>query len=148
MIVPNSDEYFMQKALQLAQQAFDQGEVPIGAVLVSGNKIIGQGFNQCEQLHDCTAHAEMLAITAGQNFLGAKVLSECTLYVTVEPCVMCAGALHWSQLGKLIFGASDNKRGFSTVSYGILHPKTMVQQGLLQTECNQLMKDFFRNLRY
>src|SRR5688572_7380469 len=119
-----SDEYFMGEALKEARKAFDDGEVPVGAVVVAKNKIIARGHNQTERLNDATAHAEMLAITSATNFIGAKYLSDCTLYVTLEPCVMCAGALNWSQVRKVVYGANDILRGFSLVNSPLLHPKT------------------------
>lgn len=141
-----SDEYFMQLALKEAQKAFDEGEVPVGAIVVSGNRIIGKGYNLTERLHDVTAHAEMQAITAASNFLGAKYVNDCVLYVTLEPCVMCAGALFWSQIGKVVYGASDEKRGY-TKTGNLLHPQTEVVAGVLATECAVLLKDFFKKLR-
>lgn len=142
----NSD-WFMREALKEAQKAFDLGEVPVGAVVVYENKIIGKGHNLTEQLHDVTAHAEMQAITAAANFIGAKYLTECTLYVTLEPCVMCAGAIYWSQLGKLVFGASDAKRGFMKEGQHLLHPKTELESGIMAEEAASLMKVFFLKLR-
>ena len=137
------DTYFMREALKLAQQAYAEGEIPIGAVVVAENRIIGKGYNQTERLHDVTAHAEMLAITAAANYLGAKYLEDCTLYVTIEPCVMCAGALFWARPNRVIYGAAEPKRGFRRVSESLLHPKTSWEGGLLETESAQLMKDFF-----
>jgi tRNA(adenine34) deaminase len=143
-----SHEYFMAKALELAIQAAEAGEIPVGAVIVAGgSKIIGKGSNQTEQLNDVTAHAEIIAITAATQYLGAKYLKECTLYVTLEPCIMCAGALHWSQIDRVIFGASDTKRGFSRVSPPVLHPKTNVVKGILETDCEMILKNFFNGLR-
>ncbi|WP_394995888.1 nucleoside deaminase [Emticicia sp.] len=143
-----SHEYFMAKALDLAIQAGKAGEIPVGAiVVVGGSKIIGKGNNQTEQLNDVTAHAEILAITAASQFLGAKYLKECTLYVTLEPCVMCAGALHWSQIERVVYGASDSKRGFSRVSPNILHPKTQIIKNILETDCEMILKNFFMSLR-
>ena len=143
-----SHEYFMSKALDLAVQAGEAGEIPVGAIVVAGgSRIIGKGSNQTEQLNDVTAHAEIIAITAATQFLGAKYLKDCTLYVTLEPCVMCAGALHWSQIDRIIFGASDSKRGFARVSPPILHPKTSVVKGILETDCEMLLKNFFKALR-
>lgn len=142
-----TDEFFMKEALKEASFAFDKGEIPVGAVVVSQNKIIARTHNQTEQLKDVTAHAEILAITAAANFLGAKYLKECTLYVTLEPCVMCAGALSWSQLGKMVIGASDEKRGYARINPPIIHPKTKVITGVLEEECKGLMKDFFKQLR-
>ena len=138
----------MAKALDLAIQAGKAGEIPVGAIVVAGgSKIIGKGNNQTEQLNDVTAHAEIIAITAASQFLGAKYLKECTLYVTLEPCVMCAGALHWSQIERVVYGASDSKRGFSRVSPNILHPKTQIIKNILETDCEMILKNFFMNLR-
>lgn len=141
------DESFMQKALAEAQIALQEGEIPIGAVVVCRDRIIARAHNQTETLHDVTAHAEMLAITSASNLLGGKYLPECTLYVTVEPCVMCAGALGWSQMSRIVYGASDEKRGFSRYAPKALHPKATVTAGVLETECAQLMKDFFKQKR-
>ena len=138
----------MAKALDLAIQAGEAGEIPIGAVVVAaGNRIIGKGSNQTEQMNDVTAHAEIIAISAAAQFLGAKYLKDCTLYVTVEPCVMCAGALHWSQIDRIVYGTSDPKRGFNKFSSTILHPKTTVIKGVLEKDCEMLLKNFFRTLR-
>jgi tRNA(adenine34) deaminase len=143
-----SHEYFMAKALDLALIAYEKDEVPVGAIVVAeGKTIIGKGVNQTEQLHDITAHAEILAITAASNFLGAKYLKNCTLYVTLEPCVMCAGALAWSQIDRVIFGAYDKKKGFTLIHQTILHPKTDVIGGILQTESEAILKSFFKKLR-
>ena len=142
-----SDEHFMREALKQAHIALTEGEVPVGAIIVCQNKIIARAYNQVERLQDVTAHAEMLAITAASNYLGAKYLPECTLYVTLEPCVMCGGASSWAQVGTLVYGASDPDRGFSRMQKGILHPKTKVKSGLLQKECSQLVTDFFESLR-
>ncbi len=142
-----TDEYFMREALKEARKAFDAGEVPVGAVVVCQNKIIGRAHNQTEQLTDSTAHAEMLAITAASNYLGSKYLNECTLYVTLEPCVMCAGALHWVQLQQLVFGASDVQRGYSLVQSPLLHPKTLVKKGVGVLESKELLNQFFKKLR-
>ncbi len=143
-----SHEYFMQKAMVLAEEAFDQGEIPVGALVVAeGKTIIGKGYNQTEKLTDVTAHAEILALTAASNFLGAKYLKDCTLYVTLEPCIMCAGALAWSQIGKIVYGAGDAKKGFSNWQPAILHPKTEVIGGVLGSEAEALLKAFFRRLR-
>ncbi|MBP9181297.1 MAG: nucleoside deaminase [Bacteroidia bacterium] len=141
-----SHEYFMNEALKQAQKAFDEDEVPVGAVIVAGNRIIGKGHNLTEKLNDVTAHAEMQAITAAANFMGAKYLDECTLYVTLEPCVMCAGALFWSQITRVVFGAVDPKRGFSKTG-NLLHPKTEIISGVLEQESAALLKEFFKNLR-
>src|SRR6185436_19110551 len=142
-----TDEYFMGEALKEAQKALDISEVPVGAVVVCMNRIIARAHNQTEKLTDATAHAEMLAVTAASNHLGSKYLSECILYVTLEPCVMCAGALHWVQLQKLVFGASDVQRGYSLVSSPLLHPKTEVQNGMKAAESKELIDEFFKRLR-
>lgn len=142
-----TDEYFMREALKEAKKAFDSGEVPVGAVVVCKNRVIARAHNQTEKLTDATAHAEMLAITAAANYLGSKYLSECTLYVTLEPCVMCAGALHWTQVSKVVFGTSDIQRGYSLVSSPLLHPKTVVQKGVKAEECKSLIDDFFKRIR-
>ena len=141
------DESFMQKALAEAQIALQEGEIPIGAVVVCRARIVARAHNQTETLHDVTAHAEMLAITSASNLLGGKYLPECTLYVTVEPCVMCAGALGWSQMSRIVYGASDEKRGFSRYAPKALHPKATVTAGVLEAECTQLMKVFFKQKR-
>ena len=138
---------FMRAALREAEQALREGEVPVGAVIVYGNQVIARAHNQTERLNDVTAHAEMLAITAAANHLGGKYLKDCTLYVTLEPCVMCAGALSWSQIGRVVYGASDEKRGFVVVSSTILHPKTTVAHGILHDECLALLQDFFKKKR-
>jgi tRNA(adenine34) deaminase len=142
-----SDEHFMKKAYEQAQIAFEKGEVPVGAVVVCRNRIIAKAYNQTETLADPTAHAEMIAITAASNYLGFKYLQDCSLYVTLEPCVMCAGALYWSQISKLVFGARDEKRGFSRLNENILHPKTVTYSGIMNVECKQLLDIFFQNLR-
>ncbi len=141
------DAYFMKQALLEAQKAFDMDEVPVGAVIVSQNRIIARAHNFTERLNDITAHAEMQAITAATGALGGKYLTDCTLYVTVEPCVMCAGALGWSQISKVVYGASDNKRGYSEIAPKALHPKTEVISGVMEEECGQLMKEFFKKKR-
>lgn len=141
------DNYFMQQALREAQKAFDQDEVPVGAVVVVGNRIIARAHNLTEMLNDVTAHAEMQAITAAANVLGGKYLTDCTLYVTVEPCPMCAGALRWSQISRIVYGASDEKRGYSRISSFLLHPKTTVTAGIMSDECSMLMKEFFEKKR-
>lgn len=142
-----NDEYYMRRALQEAELAYHEGEVPVGAVVVSQFRIIARAHNLTETLTDVTAHAEMQAITAAANLLGGKYLNECVLYVTVEPCVMCAGALGWAQIGKVVYGASDEKRGFHKYAPGALHPKTEVVFGVLENECSELMKMFFQNKR-
>ncbi len=141
------DEKYMRMALNEAERALAKREVPIGAVVVAGDRIIGRGHNLVETLGDATAHAEMQAITAAMSTLGGKYLTECTLYVTVEPCVMCGGALAWSQIGRVVYGTSDPKRGYSTYSERIMHPKTEVVAGVLGEECEALMKRFFATLR-
>lgn len=144
---PLNDEYFMKQALAEAKQAAAEGEVPVGAVIVCDGRIIARAHNQTERLNDPTAHAEMLAITSATNVLGAKYLTECTLYVTVEPCVMCAGAIGWSQISILIYGASDEKKGFSQFAPKALHPKATIKKGVLEDECGNEMIAFFRNRR-
>jgi tRNA(adenine34) deaminase len=141
-----TDEYFMKKALQEAHAAFDQGEIPVGAVIVVDNRVIARTHNLTEMLNDVTAHAEMQGITSAANFLGGKYLTGCTLYVTLEPCQMCAGALYWSQISKVVFGASDDQRGYRAMG-GKLHPKTVVTSGVLEEECGALVKDFFKQRR-
>ncbi len=141
------DTFYMRQALLEARKAFDRGEVPVGAVVVSRDRIIARSHNLTETLNDVTAHAEMQCITAAANYLGGKYLADCTLYVTVEPCVMCAGAIAWSQMGRLVFGATDEKRGYQRYAPDALHPKTVVVQGVLSEECASLMKDFFKRRR-
>ncbi len=141
------DEYFMRAALSEAQQAFDADEVPVGAVIVCRNQIIARSHNMTEKLNDVTAHAEMIAFTAASNYLNAKYLEECTLYVTIEPCVMCAGASYWTQIERIVFGARDEKKGFSQTSSAITHPKTKIKGGVLEQECSELMVRFFRQKR-
>lgn len=142
-----SDEYFMKEALKEAAFAYKKDEVPIGAVVVQNNKIIARAHNLTETLNDVTAHAEMQAFTAAENYLGGKYLTDCILYVTLEPCVMCAGASYWAQLSKIVYGASDKKRGFSKISSLIVHPKTEIVNGILKNECSNLLIDFFKNKR-
>ena len=137
----------MKQALQEARIAFEKDEIPVGAVIVCENKIIARAHNLTERLNDVTAHAEMQAFTAAADWLGGKYLNECTLYVTLEPCVMCAGAAFWTQIGKIVFGASDPKRGFLKTSNHILHPKTKISSGVMEKECSQLLKEFFRKKR-
>ena len=141
------DTFYMKQALQEARKAFERGEVPVGAVVVCRDRVIARSHNLTEALNDVTAHAEMQAITAAADYLGAKYLNDCTIYVTVEPCVMCAGAIAWSQMGRLVFGAADEKRGYQRFAPNALHPKTVVVQGLMADECAGLMKDFFRKKR-
>lgn len=147
MIQVFDDEFFMKKALEEAREAYRIGEVPVGCVIVSGNIIIARSHNLIETLNDVTAHAEMQAITAAANLLGGKYLIECTIYVTVEPCIMCAGALSWAQIKKIVFGASDEKKGYLKYSSEILHPKTEVIKGVMEKECSILMKNFFLERR-
>ncbi len=141
-----TDEYFMKIALAEAQTAFDKGEIPVGAIIVSDNTIIAKCHNLTELLHDVTAHAELQAVSSAANYLDAKYLKNCTLYVTLEPCQMCAGALYWSQITKVVWGASDDKRGFQAFG-GQLHPKTIVKKGILEQECANLMRSFFEKRR-
>ena len=148
MITPFNDEYFMRQALQEAMKAVEADEVPVGAVVVANNQIIARAHNLTERLHDVTAHAEMQAITAAAEYLGGKYLSGCTLYVTVEPCVMCAGALYWSQLDKVVFGTRDEKRGAGRFQQQLYHPKTVVTNGVLEKECAELIQLFFKNSHY
>jgi tRNA(adenine34) deaminase len=143
----NSDEYFMREALREAGKAADEGEIPVGAIIVAGGSIIARAHNQTERLNDVTAHAEMVAITAAADYLGAKYLNDCTLYATLEPCVMCAGAIGWSQLGRIVYGAADPKRGFTKRTPSPLHPKTEVASSILADECSALVKDFFKKKR-
>lgn len=147
MIELYTDEYFMREALKEAAKALEIGEVPVGAVVVCKNRIIARAHNQTEKLTDATAHAEMLAVTAAANHLGSKYLSECTLFVTLEPCVMCAGALNWVQLQRLVYGASDVQRGYSLVDTPLLHPKTNITNGLMAAESKILIGQFFRKIR-
>ncbi len=144
---PFSDEYFMKQALQEAQRAMEEDEVPVGAVIVCKNQIIARAHNFTERLNDVTAHAEMQAFTAAADYLGGKYLKDCVLYVTLEPCVMCAGASYWTQLRKVVIGASDEKRGFSRLTQNVLHPKTEVVKGVMQEECAELLRAFFQNKR-
>jgi tRNA(adenine34) deaminase len=142
-----TDEYFMHEALKEARTALDLDEVPVGAVIVCNERIIARGHNLTERLMDVTAHAEMQAFTSAANFLGAKYLDECTLYVTLEPCVMCAGAAFWTQLGRLVYGAADEKRGFTRTRANLLHPRTQVLPGILEAECAGLLTEFFKSKR-
>ena len=146
-IKPFNDTYFMKQALIQAKQAYDKSEVPVGAIIVCDNQIIARAHNYTEALNDVTAHAEMQAFTAAADYLGGKYLKECTLYVTLEPCAMCGGAAYWTQLKKVVYGAKDKKRGFSSLASNILHPKTVVESGLLQEECEKLLFDFFKSKR-
>jgi tRNA(adenine34) deaminase len=141
------DIRYMREALKQAKYAFEEDEVPVGAVIVCRNKIISRAYNQTEKLKDATAHAEMLAITSAANSLGTKYLSECCIYVTLEPCSMCASALNWSQIGRIVFGAADNKKGYSLISDKLLHPKTICEGGILKEEAAELLQSFFKKLR-
>lgn len=146
-ILERDDEYFMGEALREARKAEGEDEIPVGAVVVSGDDIIGRAHNQTEMLHDVTAHAEILAMSAAAEHLGAKYLTGCTLYVTLEPCVMCAGALGWAQVGRIVYGAGDPKRGFERLGRSMLHPKTEVTAGVRGEECGELVKEFFKRKR-
>lgn len=142
-----TDEYFMREALKQAQFAYEKDEVPVGAVITFNNQIIAKAHNLTQTLNDVTAHAEMQAFTSAANTLGGKYLSQCTLYVTLEPCIMCGGAAAWTQISKIVFGAYDTKKGYSQLSDPILHPKTTVIGGIMETECSQLLKSFFESKR-
>ncbi len=146
MIEVYNHEHFMREALRQARLAYEAGEIPVGAVIVHGNQILAKAYNQTEMLKDVTAHAEMLAITSASNTLGGKYLKDCTLYVSLEPCVMCAGASFWSQISKVVFAASDPKRGFERYN-GLLHPKTVIVKGIMEVESEQLINSFFERLR-
>jgi len=147
MINPFSDEYFMKRALAEAQTAYDEDEAPVGAVIALGNRIIASAHNQTERLKDPTAHAEIIAITAAAGFLGVKYLTDCRLYVTLEPCIMCAGAIGWAQIPEVIYGANDEKRGFRSFAPEALHVKTILRGGIMEMDCSTLMKNFFKNKR-
>ncbi len=138
-----NDEFFMKEALKEAKRALDKDEVPIGAVIVHNNTVIARAHNLTESLNDVTAHAEMQAFTAAENYLGGKYLNDCILYVTLEPCVMCAGAAYWAQVGKIVYGADDKKRGYNIINEDIIHPKTVITKGILEYECSNLIKKFF-----
>ena len=142
-----TDEYFMREALKEARKAFDLDEVPVGAVIVCNNRVIARGHNLTERLVDVTAHAEMQAFTAASSYLGAKYLDECTLYVTLEPCVMCAGAAFWTQVGRIVYGAADEKRGYTKSGASLIHPRTTVVPGILENECADLLTEFFKSKR-
>lgn len=147
MLQVYDDHYFMRQAILQAQEAYELGEVPVGAVVVANNRIIARAHNRTERLKDVTAHAEIIALTAASEYLGSKYLIDCTLYVTLEPCVMCAGALAWAQLSRLVYGASDDKRGFMRFGKMLLHPKTKVEFGIMNNVCESLMQDFFKERR-
>lgn len=142
-----TDAYFMREAFKEAQKAYDADEVPVGAVVVCNNQIIARAHNLTERLKDVTAHAEMQAITAAANYLGGKYLNECTLYITLEPCIMCAGAIHWAQFKKIVFAAADPKRGYLRLNQNVLHPKTIVETGIMALECGNIITDFFKEKR-
>lgn len=142
-----TDEYFMKKAFDEAQIAFEKGEIPVGAIIVANDQIIAKAHNLTEQLNDVTAHAEVLAITSASEFLGSKFLEDCTLYVTLEPCMMCAGALYWSRIGKIVFAAKDEKRGIGSFNCSAFHPKTKIESGVLESEASSLLKKFFEKRR-
>ncbi len=142
-----TDDYFMEEALKQAQNALQKDEVPVGAVIVTGNTIIARAHNMTESLNDVTAHAEMIALTSAANNLGAKYLNECIIYVTMEPCVMCAAALAWAQIGKIVWAASDPKKGFTTLNKNILHPKTEISFGISETQASKMLKDYFKMKR-
>lgn len=142
-----SDEFFMKEAIKEAEKALELDEVPIGAVIVHNGTVIGRGYNLTERLNDATAHAEMQAFTAAANYVGGKYLRQCTLYVTIEPCVMCAGAAYWTQISRIVFGAKDPKRGFSVFGTALVHPRTTVVSGILEHESSQLVKKFFQQKR-
>lgn len=147
MIDIYTDEYFMKEALKEAQKAFEEDEVPIGAVIVSNKRIIARAHNMTETLNDATAHAEMLAITAAENFLSSKYLNDCSLYVTLEPCVMCAGASYWSRLAKVVYGASDQRYGYKKAGNKLFHPKTEIISGIMEQETGELLRSFFSKKR-
>ena len=147
MLNPLDDAYFMRQALQEAQSAFDRDEVPVGAVIVCKGKIIARAHNLTEQLTDFTAHAEMQAFTAATNYLDNKYLNECTLYVTLEPCVMCAGAAFWTRIGKIVYGATDERRGYSRMTEKVLHPSTQIENGVLAEQCSDLIRSYFQAKR-
>lgn len=147
MLNPFDSEHFMRKAYQQALKAYDDGEVPVGAVVVHNQKIIGTGYNQVERLKDVSAHAEMIAITAATQFMGSKYLTDCSIYVSLEPCAMCAGLIHWSQISKVFYGASDPKKGFSKYSPALLLPKVEIEKGIMENDCSTLVKTFFEERR-
>lgn len=149
IVSPKTDEFFMQQALKEARIAYDEGEVPVGAVVVINEKIIARGHNEVEKLNDPTAHAEMIALTSAFNFIGAKYLPEATLYVTVEPCLMCSGAIYWSKIGRIVWGADDEKNGHKRITKETspFHPKAAITTGILKAACSQLMRDFFKERR-
>lgn len=147
MLTVHSDNHFMKQALKQAELALEKGEIPVGAIVVCENQIIARAHNQTEQLSDVTAHAEIIAITAAANYLNSKYLPTCTLYVTLEPCIMCAGALNWAQLGRVVYGTADDKRGFMRHGKSLLHPKTKLEYGIMEQECSLLLKSFFKKLR-
>ncbi len=147
MIQVKGDDYFMKEALKEASKAYEEGEIPVGAVVVANERIIARAHNQTELLNDITAHAEIVAITAAATALGSKYLKECSLYVTLEPCVMCAGALYWSQISRVVYGASDDKKGFMRYGKELLHPSTTLEYGVLHKECEAFLQNFFTAIR-
>ncbi len=147
MLSIHTDDHYMGEALKEARKAYEAGEVPVGAVVVCNNQVVARAHNLTERLCDVTAHAEMQAITAAANAIGGKYLVDCVLYVTLEPCAMCAGALFWAQIGKVVYGASDDKKGYSTISDPLLHPKTIIQKGVMAKDCMEIMQRFFRERR-
>jgi tRNA(adenine34) deaminase len=147
-IIEFTDDYFMREALKQAQLAYEEDEIPIGAVIVADNRVIAKAHNLTERLNDVTAHAEMQAFTSAANYLGGKYLMDCTLYVTLEPCTMCAGASYWAQIGKIVYGAKDEKRGFSLLNVAVLHPKTIIKGGVMEKECGELLVSFFKKKRF
>ena len=147
MLSIQGDDYFMKQAILEAQKAYDMDEVPVGAVIVYEGKIIARAHNQTEMLTDVTAHAEILAITSSSDFMGSKCLHKCTLYVTLEPCVMCGGAINWAQLSRIVYGASDDSKGFMRYGKEILHPKTRIEYGVLHDQCSELIKQYFKEKR-
>lgn len=144
MLNIHTDEYFMKQALMEASKAFDADEIPVGAVVVSNQKIIARAHNQTELLNDVTAHAEIIAITAAAGYLGAKYLKDCTMFITLEPCAMCAGALYWSQIGRVVYGAADDKRGFMKFGKEMLHPSTKLEYGIMQEDCSYILQEYFK----
>jgi len=147
VIMESADEKYMREALKEAQQAFNEGEIPVGAIIVSKDRIVARAHNLTQRLNDPTAHAEMQAVTSATHAIGGKYLNDCTLYITLEPCVMCAGALFWAQIGRIVYGASDPKRGYKLVEKNLLHPKTIVESGVLEKECAALLTTFFKGKR-
>lgn len=142
-----SDEYYMKEALKQARISYDQNEIPVGCIVVCNNRIVAKAYNQIEKLNDSTAHAEMIALTSAFNYLGSKYLTDCVIYVTLEPCAMCAGAMYWAQVGKMVYGASDPQKGYTLIGKNILHPKTEIISNILPKECKQIIDKFFNKIR-